>query len=141
MRNICEPYLEECRAAIHSASIAAAAAAGSNADMPLSDSAVITPIQVTMVSRLGEIFGLTLTEAAAQGALAAGIAAHLGRRVSAFLTGIVPGLETLICAASAAGMTEVVGWSVAEEFARQSEVQEMEDMYSSGLGLFLPPGD
>ena len=64
-----------CNGIIHSASAAAAAVGAGMAQMPASDNAIITPIQLTMAVSLGKVFGITLDQSAAKAAVASAAAA------------------------------------------------------------------
>lgn len=86
----------KCHAIIHTASASAAAAGAGLAQLPGSDNAVITPIQLAMTVSLGAVFGIQLTQSAAAAALAS------------------------FAASTAAALTESVGWLLAKEFASQS---------------------
>lgn len=109
----------KCHAIIHTASASAAAAGAGLAQLPGSDNAVITPIQLAMTVSLGAVFGIQLTQSAAA-ALASVAAATVGRAVSQVLVGWIPGLGNAINASTAAALTESVGWLLAKEFASQS---------------------
>jgi uncharacterized protein (DUF697 family) len=107
---------KKCRITIHSASTGAAAVAAGLAQVPMADNALIVPIQVTMVIALGKIFGVQVTKAAAEG-LALGAAATLvGRATSQVLLGWIPVLGNVVNASTAAGLTEAMGWAVADQF-------------------------
>ena len=110
----------KCHAIIHTASASAAAAGAGLAQLPGSDNAVITPIQLARTVSLGAVFGIQLTQSAAAAALASFAASTVGRAASQLLLGWIPGLGNAINASTAAALTESVGWLLAEEFASQS---------------------
>ena len=110
----------KCHAIIHSASASAAAVGAGLAQIPCSDNAVITPIQLTMTISLGRVFGLELTESAARAAVASVAAATVGRTVSQILIGWIPIAGNLVNAGTAATVTEAIGWLLAEGFASQA---------------------
>ncbi len=110
---------KKCHSIIHTASAAAAGAGAGLAQIPGSDNAVIIPIQTTMIISLGAVFGITLTETAAKATLATTTATFVGRGVSQFLVGWIPGVGNAVNATTAAGVTEAIGWMLAEEFANQ----------------------
>lgn len=110
-----------CNGIIHSASAAAAAIGAGLAQVPCSDSAIITPIQLTMAVSLGEVFGITLDESTAKAAVAGASATMVGRTVSQVLVGWIPGVGNAINAATAASVTEAVGWVMARNFERQQD--------------------
>ena len=110
----------KCHAIIHTASASAAAVGAGLAQIPGSDNAVITPIQLVMTISLGRVFGLELTESAARAAVASVAAATVGRTVSQILIGWIPIAGNLVNAGTAATVTEAIGWLLAEEFASQT---------------------
>lgn len=110
----------KCHAIIHSASAAAAGVGAGLAQLPCSDSLVIVPIQVTMTIGLGRVFGIELTESAAKAAVVAGTGTTVGRMLSQVLIGWIPGVGNGINAATAASVTETLGWMLAKDFARQA---------------------
>lgn len=109
-----------CNGIIHAASAAAAAVGAGLAQIPCSDNAIITPIQLAMTISLGEVFEIDLSESSAKAALASVSAATVGRAVSQFLVGWVPGLGNAVNAFTAAGVTEALGWALTNDFARKS---------------------
>ena len=110
----------KCHAIIHTASASAAAVGAGLAQLPGSDNAAITPIQLAMTVSLGAVFGIQLTQSAAAAALASVAAATVGRAVSQVLVGWIPFVGNAINASPAAALTESVGWLLAKEFASQS---------------------
>lgn len=111
-----EEQRKKCHTIIHSASVSAAAVGGGLAQIPGSDNAVLTPIQLTMTIALGKVFGKALSEATAKAAIASVAASTIGRTVSQFLIGWIPGVGNAINASTAAGLTEAMGWALAKEF-------------------------
>lgn len=59
----------QCHAIIHAASAAAGGVGAGLAQIPGSDNALITPIQLTMTISLGKVFGKSLSEAGAKAAI------------------------------------------------------------------------
>lgn len=112
---------KKCHAIIHAASAAAGGVGAGLAQIPGSDNAVITPIQLTMTISLGKVFGLTLGESAAKAALASAAAGTIGRTLSQFIVGWIPGVGNAINATTAAGITEAIGWILAKEFDEQAK--------------------
>ena len=111
----------KCNAIIHTASVAAAGAGAGLAQIPGSDNAVITPIQLTMTISLGKVFDIDLSESAAKAALGSVAASTIGRTVSQVLLGWIPGIGNAINATTAAGLTEAMGWALADDFSKQYE--------------------
>lgn len=109
-----------CEGIIHTASVATAGVGAGMAQIPGSDNAVISPIQLTMVVSLGKVFGIHLDESAAKAAIVAEGAAVVGRTVSQVLVGWIPGFGNIVNAMTAASITEAIGWAMAKEFEQQS---------------------
>lgn len=105
-----------CHKIIHTASVAAAAAGGRMAQLPDSDNAVIMPIQITMIISLGKVFGKSITKSLATSLLASAGASVGGRMISQILVGWVPFVGNAINASTAAGVTEAIGWWIADYF-------------------------
>ena len=102
-------------ALIHTA--AAAAAGGGLAQVPGSDAAVITPIQVAMIVAIGAEHGTAIGKTAVAELILAFSAAALGRGLSQCLLGWVPGLGNAVNAITAAALTEAIGWAADAYFA------------------------
>lgn len=109
---------KKCHTIIHTASLSAGAVATGLAQLPGTDNAIITPIQITMTVALGAVFGKKLSKSSATSALATATASTAGRAISQFLVGWVPGIGNAINATTAASITEVIGWAIANDFAR-----------------------
>ena len=107
---------KKCHAIIHTASASAAAIGGGLAQIPESDNAVLTPIQLTMTISLGHVFGKSLTQSTALAAIGSVAASTVGRTVSQFLIGWIPGVGNIVNATTAASLTEALGWAIAKEF-------------------------
>lgn len=120
-------HKSKCHKTIHTAAALASAAAAGLAQLPGSDAIPITAIQVGMIISLGAVFGQEITKSAAKSILGGATAAIGGRTVSQFLVGWIPGLGNAINAATAASITEALGWYVANDFAKDAErkAQEM----------------
>lgn len=109
-----------CNGIIHTASTLAAAVGTGMAQVPGSDTAIITPIQLGMVISLGQVFGIDLSKSRAEALMSSASAATAGRTISQALVGWIPGFGNVINAGTAAALTEVVGWSMAKHFEDQS---------------------
>ena len=107
---------KKCNTIIHTASGAAGGVGTGLAQIPLSDNAIITPIQITMIVSLAAVFDIRLTEGAAKGILAGASASFIGRGISQVLFGWIPGLGNAINTATAAGITEAIGWMAVAHF-------------------------
>ncbi|MBE6846273.1 MAG: hypothetical protein E7508_11395 [Ruminococcus sp.] len=110
----------KCNAIIHSASVAAGAAGAGLAQLPCSDNAIITPIQCAMAIGLAKVFGLELSEGAAQAAIGSAAASMVGRAASQVIIGWIPIAGNIVNAATAASLTETLGWILAKEFEKKA---------------------
>ena len=119
-------HKSKCHKIIHTAAASASAAAAGLAQIPGSDAIPITAIQVGMIISLGAVFGQEITKSAAKSILGGATAAIGGRTVSQFLVGWIPGLGNAINAATAASITEALGWYVANDFAKDAERKAQE---------------
>ena len=120
-RDMTSDQKSKCNAIIHTASVAAAGAGAGLAQIPGGDNALITPIQLTMTISLGKVFDIELSDSAARAALGSVAASTIGRTLTQFLVGWIPGVGNAINATTAAGLTEAMGWTLAEDFAKQYE--------------------
>ena len=108
-----------CSSIIHSSSAAAAAVGGGLAQVPCSDNLIIAPIQVAMAISLGKVFGITLDQSGAKATVASTAATAVGRALSQILIGWIPVVGNTVNAATAASITETIGWIMAKEFEAQ----------------------
>lgn len=112
-----EDMKKKCHAIIHAAATGAGAAGAGLAQALAADNAVIVPIQITMITTMGkQVFDLDITESMAKSIIASAGATVTGRTVSQFLVGWIPGIGNAINTATAAGITEVIGWIAANDF-------------------------
>lgn len=115
--NMPEDMKKKCHTIIHSAATAAGAAGAGLAQAIGSDNLVIMPVQVTMITTMGKkVFDLDITEAAAKSIIASAGASLTGRTASQFLVGWIPVIGNVINTATAAGITELIGWIAANDF-------------------------
>ena len=96
---------------IHLASLAAAGAGAGMAQVPGSDSLVIVPIQVAMITTIALEHGHSIGKASAISLISTQAATMVGRKVSQFLAGWIPGPGNAINASTAAAITEAIGWT------------------------------
>lgn len=101
------------RKIIHSAAAAAAAVGGAN-PFPLTDSAILTPLQGALIGSLAYFYGMS--KAAAIHVFSPLLAELAGVSLATTLTKIVPGLGGLVNAAVAGALTEAVGWIAQRHF-------------------------
>ena len=109
---------EKCQAIIHTAAVASGAAGA--LPIPGSDAVAITAVQTTMIISLGKVFDVRLTESAAESMAITMLTQHAGKLVAGGLIKLIPGVGSAINASVAFTITEVVGWEVAEDFAKQA---------------------
>lgn len=109
----------KCNMIIHAASLAAAGVGAGLAQLPCTDSAVITPIQLAMTISLGKVFDKSLSGSAAKSAMAAGTTTMIGRTASKIMVGWIPGYGNVINATTAGTITESLGWILAKEFEKE----------------------
>ena len=122
--NITEDQRKKCHVIIHGASVAAGATGAAGAQLPVADNAVIVPTQITMIIALGKVFDLKITESIASGIIKSAIASFVGRGLSQVLVGWVPGIGNVINTATAAGITETIGWMSVKEFSENLDKYE-----------------
>lgn len=115
----------KCHAIIHSTATLAGGVGAGLAQLPTSDNALLIPLQVGMIISLGAVFSMELTESAARATLATTSASLVGRGVSQVLCGWIPIIGNIINACTASGITEIIGWAVANSFAKKSECRDV----------------
>jgi uncharacterized protein (DUF697 family) len=96
---------------IHVAAASAAMVGGGLAQVPGSDAPVLCTLQTTMIVGIAEVHGVSITKAAAADLLLTFAATVGGRAVSQVLIGWLPGIGNAVNAATAAALTEAVGWA------------------------------
>ena len=114
--DIPEEYKASCHKIIHSAATSAALPAAGLAQIPFSDTVVITPIQITMIIALGEVFNMRIGESTAKSILAGAGASLAGRGLSQLLLGWIPGYGNALNATTAFATTEAIGWIAVDHF-------------------------
>lgn len=119
---ISEDQMKKCNAIIHGASAAAGSAGTGLAQIPLSDNAVITPIQIGMIIALGQVFEQKISKSTATAILSGMTASFVGRGISQILVGWIPGVGNVINTATAAGVTEAVGWIAVDKFSKNQYI-------------------
>ncbi len=120
----------QCGIAIHAASIVAFGAGA--VPLPLPDSVPICGAQTTMIVALGKVFDVSLSESAAKSIATIGLTRETGRKIVSKAIKIIPGVGqtagTVICAATAAVLTELLGWIVADDFFRMYNGEQPENI-------------
>lgn len=102
---------------IHTASASAAGVGAGLAQLPGSDSVPIVGLQTSMIVAIALIHGHAITKATAISLLGTFTATMTGRAISQLLVGWIPGIGNAINAATAASITELVGWAAHAYFA------------------------
>jgi uncharacterized protein (DUF697 family) len=132
--------LNKCNGIIHTASVACGGVGTGMAQIPASDNAVIVPIQMGMIVSLGAVFGLKISDSAAKSIMASAGASITGRTVSQFLVGWMPLIGNTINTATAAGVTEAIGWIAVNNFyeswINNSYYQGRKDGYDEASGEY-----
>jgi uncharacterized protein (DUF697 family) len=108
-----------CHAIIHTVSVACAAIAF--IPIPGADTIPITGAQVSMALGLGKVFNNKRTKADAQILLKTVAAPLFGRVLVKGALVFVPGLGWAINGAIAGTITEILGWTIAKDFAEKSK--------------------
>lgn len=121
--------LTKCNVAIHTASVASAAAGA--IPIPVADAIPITTAQITMVMALGKIFDANVTESIAKSIVSAAASTFVGRS----LVKMIPIFGWGISATVAAGVTEAIGWTVAVDFAQKAK-DKWEKEHNSNMNQF-----
>lgn len=115
----------KCHAIIHSTSALAGGVGAGLAQIPTSDNAILIPLQVGMIISLGAVFSMELTESAARATLATTTATLVGRGLSQVLCGWIPIVGNVINACTATGITETIGWAIANSFSKKAQSRDM----------------
>lgn len=104
--------------AIHTAAVAAAGVSAS--PIPFSDSALLVPIQISMITAIYKAYGQDISEGFISGAVKSTMASTLGKGVAGNLLKFIPGIGTvaggLINGSVAVAFTEAIGFGVANAF-------------------------
>ena len=116
--NIAEDQMAKCNAIIHGAAVAAGGIGTGMAQIPLADNAVITPIQIGMIIALGKVFDQEVSKSAATAILGGAATSFIGRGISQVLVGWMPLVGNVVNTATAAGLTEAIGWTVVDNFSK-----------------------
>jgi len=113
-----EAEREKCHYVIHSASVAA----GGIGFIPIpgADIVPICAVQVTMIMGLARIFGIPITKDVAEAQAKAYLVGQFGKLLAGQLTKLIPFAGSAANATVAVGLTEYLGWEVAEDFYQKS---------------------
>lgn len=118
---------KKCRWTIHGAAFVGALVAGGLAQIPASDNAILVPMEILMVLRLGAIFGIRIRDSYRTSLVIGTAATMIGRGVSEVLVGWVPLFGNALDAFTAVGVIEVLGWMVARDFANRRNWVQMNE--------------
>ena len=111
----------KCRRIIHGAALVGALVGAGLAQIPVSDNAVLVPLEILMVLGLGNVFRVPLRHSYRTALIVGTAATMVGRGVSEVLVGWVPVFGNVFDAVTAAGVIEALGWMVVKEFRFQAE--------------------
>ena len=106
---------------VHAATAVSAAVGAGLAQLPGSDAPVLAGIQTTMIIAVAHEHGAAITKAAAADLLLTFAATHVGRGISQWLVGWVPGWGNAINATTAAALTEAIGWAADAYFGEEAQ--------------------
>ena len=119
---------KKCHVVIHTAATAAAGIGAGLAQLPGSDNAALVAVQISMAVALGNIFKIQVSDTAARGLIMTALASMTGpiiaRSITQIVVGWIPGAGNAINAATAAGITEAIGWILVKEFEKQSPEEQ-----------------
>lgn len=104
-----------CHSIIHAAALASAGVAF--VPIPGADIVPITATQISMIVALGKVLDNKITKSDAQILLKAAAAPLAGRAVSKGVLSFVPGAGWVANAAIAGTITQILGWTIANDFA------------------------
>lgn len=117
---------KECNKIIHTASVVAGGVGTGVFGIPWGDKMLITPIQVMMAIKLAKVFDIDLTESTSTIALlTSGVVSTFGRTVAGMAIRRISISECVIKTSTAAAITEVLGWTIANEFDSGNIVEKI----------------
>lgn len=120
--------LPQAHAAIHTASVAAVAESAS--PIPFSDSALLIPIQTTMIAAIYKAYDREISEGFLIGAVEATTVSTIGKSIVGNLLKMIPCVGTVvggvINATVAAAFTEAIGFGVANAFEKNSDDKSLD---------------
>ncbi len=123
MAYMTEEQRNKCHAIIHTASVTAGGIGVATAKVPVpgAGSAALVPVQAAMIVSLGVVFHVSLDKSVATTILSEVIASQAGKAIAntalGFVGGKIPFAGEAISGTVAAGMTESLGWLIADNFA------------------------
>ena len=114
-----EKEKKRCNIIIHSASVAC----GAVGVVPVAGIAASTPIQIGMITALAANFGIKISKEYAKSILISLSSVLAGRAVAQFAF-FIPIVGIAINTATAAGLTELIGWIIADRFYNQQQANK-----------------
>lgn len=111
---------------IHGASASAAAIGGGLANIPGSDAPALLAVQTTMIVAIGTVCGVSISDSLAKSMIADFLGVSVGKTVANILTGWLPGIGNGVNAATAATLTETIGWAALKSFENGIDVVDSE---------------
>lgn len=119
------PERAKCHRIIHSVSATTGVVGAGLAQIPASDTLVITPAQITMIISLGKVFNIDISNSAAKSLIVSIGASYGGRYASQVLVGWIPGVGNAVNAATAITLTETIGWLAVAHFKDQRQKEKV----------------
>lgn len=110
---------------IHTASASAAGVGAGLAQVPGSDSVIIVPIQIAMISLIAMEHGKKVSKSDAMVLIGTQATTMAGRKISQVAIGWIPGSGNVINAITAATLTETLGWAVHKFFEGLSDDEDL----------------
>ena len=108
---------EKCQYIIHTAAVAAAGVG--LAPIPGADTMPLMGIQGAMIVGLATVFKIPITQAVAKDMAKAAVVGQAGKLLAGQLAKLIPVAGSAVNATVAAGLTEKLGWDIAEEFSNR----------------------
>ena len=102
---------------IHTASASAAGVGAGLAQIPGSDMPILCGIQSAMIIAIGKVHGHSITTGETIALIATFATGKIGRGISQFLIGWIPGIGNAINASTAGIITEGIGWAADAYFS------------------------
>lgn len=112
--------MKQIHSIIHGAAAASAGVGAGLAQIPGSDAVAIIPLQTAMIMGIARAHGVPANKQLAIDILLTSGAKIVGRSMSRLLVGWIPGIGNAINAATAAALTEAIGWAAHKYFAAYS---------------------
>lgn len=123
LKNLTKKQTIWCHGIIHSAAVACGAIGA--VPIPVADAIPITGTQVSMVIGLGKVFDNKITKSDAQVLLKTVAAPLAGRALAKAGLVFVPGVGWAVNGAISAMITEILGWTIANDFAVKAQKQKL----------------